>query len=179
MAEKFELPPWGSKGAVNRAGEAIRNDALTDDHVATLEAWRFAHRNVIHTFEALLRARAKSQQNVQVAQRLKRSRTIVDKLSRLPKMALARMDDVAGCRVIFPDTKSLHEFRARIHGARFKHELKNEKSKYDYIERPTERGYRGIHDVYECRAATGKPATHNGLLIEIQYRTAVHGRRDA
>ncbi len=129
-----------------------------------------AHRDVIHTFEALLRARAKSQTDVQVAQRLKRRRTIVDKLSRYPKMKLSRMDDVAGCRVIFPNVESLHKFRDNVHRARFKHVLKNEKKKYDYIEKPTERGYRGIHDIYEYH---GNRPKCNGLLIEIQYRTTV------
>jgi putative GTP pyrophosphokinase len=45
--------------------------------------------------------------------------------------------------------------------------------KYDYIERPTDRGYRGIHDIYEYRGRKGKSTKCDGLLIEIQYRTNV------
>jgi putative GTP pyrophosphokinase len=175
MAKKIELPHWVSKGAINRAGEAIRNQTLTLDQTVILESWRIAHRTVIHTFEALLRARAKKNQDVKIAQRLKRRTTIVDKLSRLPKMELARMDDVAGCRLIFPSLEALREFRGKVHQAKFRHILKNEKEKYDYIKTPTNRGYRGIHDVYEFRSKReGKSKKCDGLLIELQYRTNVH-----
>jgi ppGpp synthetase/RelA/SpoT-type nucleotidyltranferase len=170
MTKKSDLPYWGSKGAVNRAGEAIRAKAVTEGHALVLESWRIAHRNVIHTFEALLRARAKNK-DVEVAQRLKRRYTIVDKLSRFPRMELARMDDVAGCRLIFQNIEVLHEFRDKVQRAKFLHVLRNAKDKYDYIEVPTDRGYRGIHDVYEYRAKKGKSKRYNGLLIEIQYRT--------
>jgi hypothetical protein len=106
MAKKVELPHWGSKGAINRAGDALRHQSLGDGQTRALESWRMAHRGVIHTFEALLRARAKNK-DVEVAQRLKRRSTIVDKLSRYPNMQLARMDDVAGCRLIFPTIEAL------------------------------------------------------------------------
>jgi ppGpp synthetase/RelA/SpoT-type nucleotidyltranferase len=173
MGKKASVPPWVSKGAVNRAGDALRAKKLTADHRAVLESWRFAHTHVINTFQALLRARARTQnKKIQVAQRLKRRRTIVDKLSRYPRMELSRMDDVAGCRLIFPTIEGLKAFRDRLHRAKFKHVLKNAKEKYDYILKPTPRGYRGIHDIYECRAG-GKSTIHNGLLIEIQYRTRI------
>lgn len=163
-------PSWGSKGAVNRAGAALREKALTPAQTSTLELWRMEHRGVIHSFEALLRARAKPK-SVEVAQRLKRRYTIFDKLHRFPKMSLARMDDVAGCRLIFPTLSDLHEFRDNMRSAKFSHILKNTEEKYDYITVPTDRGYRGIHDVYEFRARGNKGDTRNGLLIEIQYRT--------
>jgi ppGpp synthetase/RelA/SpoT-type nucleotidyltranferase len=173
MAKKNSLPHWGSKGAVNRAGASLRRGDLLDGQSTTLESWRMAHRDVIHTFEALLRARAKNHPDMQVAQRLKRRRTIIDKLSRFPKMELARMDDVAGCRLIFPSIAAMHSFRDKVHRAKFKHILKNDKRKYDYIVKPTDRGYRGIHDIYEYRARKGKSTKCNGLLVEIQYRTKV------
>lgn len=173
MANNSPGRQWESKGAVNRAGEAIRASAVTDRQAVILESWRMAHRQVIHTFEALLRARVKKRDDIEVAQRLKRRFTIVDKLSRYPGMQLARMDDIAGCRLIFPDVESLLKFRDAVHRAKFNHVLKNEKPKYDYIEHPTDRGYRGIHDVYEYRARKGRSTACNGLLIEIQYRTRV------
>lgn len=163
-------PLWGSKGAVNRAGTALREKTLTPAQTQTLEFWRIDHRGVIHSFEALLRARAKGK-SVEVAQRLKRRHTIFDKLHRFPKMNLARMDDVAGCRLIFPSISDLHEFRNNMRSAKFSHILKNTEEKYDYITNPTDRGYRGIHDVYEFRARGNRGDKRNGLLIEIQYRT--------
>jgi putative GTP pyrophosphokinase len=117
-------------------------------------------------WEAVLQGRT-----IQVAQRLKRRHTIIDKLARQPGMQLARMDDIAGCRLIFSDMESLYNFRKHMYRAKFNHVLKNKSDKYDYIERPTERGYRGIHDVYEYRARKGGSTGCNGLLIEIQYRT--------
>ena len=131
MAKKTELPHWGSKGAVNRAGEALRTSTLGPGQAQTLESWRMAHRDVINTFQALLRGRAKNL-DIAVAQRLKRRVTIVDKLSRQPGMQLARMDDIAGCRLIFSDINALHDFRESLHSANLKHVLKNEKDKYNY-----------------------------------------------
>lgn len=125
MAKITGISHWGSKGAINRAGDAIRRAAVSDRDAIALELWRMAHRDVIHVFEATLRARARDQ-DVQVAQRLKRRRTIVDKLARYPRMQLARMDDVAGCRLIFPSIEALHAFRDSLHKARFNHVLKNE-----------------------------------------------------
>jgi hypothetical protein len=173
MANETDLPHWGSKGAINRAGDALRAGKLEPGQADILESWRMAHRDVINSFQSLLRARAKNL-DVQVAQRLKRRSTIIDKLSRHDGMQLARMDDVAGCRLIFPNIKALNEFRTKLHHAKFKHIRKNEKDKYNYIEKPSDRGYRGIHDIYEHRSKSknGNPKC-DGLLIEIQYRTVV------
>ena len=173
MSNKTDLPHWESKGAINRAGDALRARKLGPGQSDILKSWRMAHRDVINSFQSLLRARAKNL-DVQVAQRLKRRSTIIDKLSRHDGMQLARMDDVAGCRLIFPSVKALHEFRSKLHHAKFKHIRKNEKDKYNYIETPSDRGYRGIHDIYEHRSKSkkGNPKC-DGLLIEIQYRTNI------
>jgi ppGpp synthetase/RelA/SpoT-type nucleotidyltranferase len=163
---------WGSKGAINRAGEALRTRSWSStDQVLALEAWRLAHKDVINSFQSLLRQRAARDQDIEVAQRLKRRATILDKLHRYPNMQLARMDDIAGCRLIFPSIAALINFREELHRAKFNHVRKNDVSKYDYITTPTDRGYRGIHDVYEYRALPHRSKTCNGLLIELQYRT--------
>src|SRR5687767_3805814 len=102
--------PGGSKSRVNRAGEGVRAGNPTDDDLNVIEEWRAAHRGVLNTFQAILRNRTRGS-DVIVAQRHKRKRTIFDKLARLPGMQLARMDDVAGCRLIFADIKTLYSFR--------------------------------------------------------------------
>ena len=164
-------PPWGSKGLINRAGDALRaRRELTQDELAAIEAWRAGHKNVLNTFQASLRTRAKGS-GVQVAQRLKRRSTIMDKLSREPKMQLARMDDVAGCRLIFPDIPTLERFRTEFLKAGFKHRVKNTIDKYDYINRPKASGYRGIHDIYEYNPKSKQGKPFSGLLMELQYRT--------
>jgi putative GTP pyrophosphokinase len=162
---------WGSKNKINMAGAALRVRALTDAQAQSLEQWRLAHKPVINSFQSLLRQRARGD-GIEVAQRLKRRITIVDKLHRHPKMKLSRMDDVAGCRLIFPNLATLADFRASMHSAKFNHVLKNDANKYDYVSSPQETGYRGIHDIYEYQVRGGSSES-DGLLIEIQYRTQV------
>lgn len=162
--------PGGSKQRVNRAGDAVRNGVATDEDVSAIDEWRAAHRAVLNTFQAILRNRTRGTE-IYVAQRHKRKRTIYDKLGRLPGMQLARMDDVAGCRLIFRTIEELYEFRRQIHAARFKHQLRNDKDKYDYIKVPKSTGYRGVHDVYSYDVSSAHGRHFRGLLLELQYRT--------
>lgn len=164
--------PGGSKSRVSRAGNAVRNNNQTAEDLAVIELWRAAHRAVLNTFQAILRTRLRGR-NVIVAQRHKRKNTIFDKLQRLPAMQLARMDDVAGCRLIFRNIKELHHFRLELHSARFNHKMRNAPEKYDYITHPKRTGYRGIHDIYEYDVNSESGKDLKGLYIEIQYRTLV------
>lgn len=169
MIESF---PGGSKKRVNRAGENVRNRNVSPRDLRVIEEWRAAHRAVLNTFQATLRGRTRYL-DVTVAQRHKRRRTIFDKLLRFPKMKLVRMDDVAGCRLIFESIEALYQFRKEFHRARFNHKLRNDPDRYDYIKNPKDTGYRGVHDVYEydVRSRTGQQ--YAGLYVEIQYRTLV------
>jgi putative GTP pyrophosphokinase len=164
--------PGGSKSRVNKAGERIRAHDPNPEDLRVIEEWRSAHRAVLNTFQAILRERARGK-NVTVAQRHKRKRTIFDKLERLPKMELSRMDDVAGCRLIFRKVRDLYAFRKEFHAARFNHKLRNSIDKYDYLKRPKRTGYRGIHDVYEYDVNSEVGKSLAGLYVEIQYRTLV------
>jgi putative GTP pyrophosphokinase len=164
--------PGGSRSRVNRAGDNVRNNTATQEDLKVIEEWRAAHRGVLNTFQAILRTRTKGT-NVTVAQRHKRKNTIFDKLQRLPKMQLARMDDVAGCRLIFKNIKELNKFRDTFHKAKFNHKRRNDPNKYNYIETPKGTGYRGIHDVYEYDVNSESGKSLAGLYIEIQYRTLV------
>ncbi len=164
--------PGGSKSKVNEAGARVRAGTFNYDDLKTIEEWRASHRAVLNTFQAILRTRTKNTKVI-VAQRHKRRNTIIGKLKRYPKMQLARMDDVAGCRVIFPSLKELNEFRSKIHKARFKHKRKNDPNKYNYILNPKKTGYRGIHDVYSYDVNSASGRNLKGLLVEIQYRTKV------
>lgn len=145
--------------------------ATTQDF-KVIDEWREAHRRVLNTFQAILRTRTRNQE-ITVAQRHKRRATITDKLKRLPRMNLSRMDDVAGCRVIFGTIRQLRQFRQSLHRARFKHERKNDADKYDYIKRPKSSGYRGVHDVYSYDVNSDAGKNFKGLLVEIQYRTLI------
>ncbi|NTS31241.1 RelA/SpoT domain-containing protein [Phyllobacterium sp. BT25] len=177
--------PGGSKKNVTRSGDIVRDRVKNTEPdwviepgkvIAFWEArgviddWRAAHRHILNTFQAFLRNRTRGTKIV-VAQRHKRLKTIIDKLQRFPTMQLARMDDVAGCRLIFPTVEELYVFREQIHAARIQHRRKNDVDKYDYIKSPKSTGYRGIHDVYEYNARSTLGAPYKGLLIELQYRT--------
>lgn len=164
--------PGGSKSRVNRAGENIRKGTQTHSDLKVIEEWRGSHRAVLNTFQAILRMRTRNQQ-ITVAQRHKRRTTIYDKLSRHPEMQLARMDDVAGCRLIFKNITSLYKFRDVFLKAHFHHKRKNELHKYDYIKKPKSSGYRGIHDVYSYDVNSVSGSHLKGLLVEIQYRTII------
>jgi len=89
-------------------------------------------------------------------------------------MQLHRMDDVAGCRLIFNSIDELYQFRYEFHKAHFNHRRKNDDDKYDYIKFPNKNtGYRGVHDVYEYNVNSQYSEFYRGLMIEIQYRTRV------
>lgn len=171
MAQQPEYP-GGSKKRVSKAGDNVRNDTASREDLDAIEAWRAAHRGVLNTFQAILRTRTKAT-NITVAQRHKRKNTIFNKLKRLPGMKLARMDDVAGCRLIFNTIDELNSFREKFHKARFKHKRRNDEQKYNYIINPKATGYRGIHDVYEYDVNSIAGQNLAGLYIEIQYRTLV------
>src|SRR5215207_3906826 len=72
------------------------------------------------TFNVALRRRARGN-DIVVAQRLKRRKTIFDKLRREPNMQLSTMQDVAGARVIFKNIDDLMAFRAALHSAKVDH----------------------------------------------------------
>lgn len=164
--------PGGSKKRVTNAGNRFRNNNPSEEDLQVFEEWRSAHRAVLNTFQAILRIRTKGQQ-ITVAQRHKRKSTILNKLKRFPEMQLARMDDIAGCRLIFQNINDLYLFRENFHKARVNHVLKNEINKYDYIKNPKNTGYRGIHDIYEYNVKSIQGKSLKGLNIEIQYRTLI------
>ena len=172
MSDEKQKFPGGSRSRVNRAGANVRSGSPTPEDLQAIDEWRAAHRAVLNTFQAVLRTRTKGKK-ITVAQRHKRKKTIFDKLSRLPKMELARMDDVAGCRLIFSSIDQLNSFRREFHCARFNHKRRNDVDKYNYIKSPKKTGYRGVHDVYEydVNSVVGKDL--KGLFLEIQYRTLV------
>jgi len=164
--------PGGSRSRVNLAGNNIRNQSYTTEDLLVVEYWRAAHRAVLNTFQAILRNRTRTK-DVVVAQRHKRRSTIFGKLDRYPDMQLSRMDDVAGCRLIFSDINMLYSFRENFHKAQFHHKRRNEVDKYDYIKNPKSTGYRGIHDIYmyDVNSVIGRHL--KGLMVEVQYRTKI------
>uniref|UniRef100_UPI0040477723 hypothetical protein n=1 Tax=Yoonia sp. TaxID=2212373 RepID=UPI0040477723 len=155
---------------IRSSGKRIVKGRGTNEDNIVLENFRASHAYILNTFQANIRNHSKGIAS-SVGQRLKRRNTILDKLLREPNMPLSAMHDIAGCRMIFPDLGSLNEARSSMHAARWKHSLTHDFDRYNYINRPKDTGYRGIHDVYEYEVNSigGKP--WNGLKLEIQYRT--------
>lgn len=97
--------------------------------------------------------------DAQVSQRLKRMTTILDKVVREPTLALDRMQDIGGCRVVVPDLVSVYQLAARVEETRGRKLIDS----VDYVENPRSSGYRGVHLVAEY-GRDPRP-------IEIQIRT--------
>ena len=168
--------PKYSKNKVNDVAkkivESLQNNVPLDKFdEEIIENWRAAHTHVLNTWQKIFSRRI-NPKSIVFAQRLKRKNTIYDKIKRFPKMNLARMHDIAGCRLIFKTIKDLENFKTELHKAKFHHFRKEEECK-NYIKSPKESGYRGMHDVYVYKSRKGKGCSQNwdGLLIEIQYRT--------
>lgn len=168
--EQFVVP---SKKLVRRAGDVLagRSDSMPlHDAMDILSCWRSLHTYPINTLQAYLRGVLKRNKFTGhiVAQRLKRTPSIVQKLSRFPGMALDRMQDIGGLRVIVSsvaDVKRLHNLI--ISSKRIKHQL--ELPAHDYIAVPKSDGYRSLHQVLKFQNfAHGEL---NGLRLEIQIRT--------
>lgn len=174
----YESPRY-SKGRVDRAGDRIGGPDEQFEDLIVLENWRASHANILNTFKTILYNKAKGFESIEIVQRLKRRPTIIDKLKRESGMKLSRMHDIAGCRVIFQNIADLEKFRSSMHAGRFDHERRGaDDDRWNYIERPKQSGYRGIHDVYKYhvepkKGRAGDEQPWNRMLVEIQYRTKV------
>ena len=166
------VSPKFSKSRVNKAGHAIGSGTATPQDIEVMENWRASHAYILNTFQATLRNRSRDT-NAAVGTRLKRRATIENKVRRYADMQLARMHDIAGCRIIFDSIEELLQFRNELHSARFNHKRRGAENeeRWNYLVHPKLDGYRGIHEVYEYDVKSEGGKTWNGLNIEIQFRT--------
>lgn len=166
-------PP--SKSQIDRAGNVLRRHALGEpvspgEVARCLELvrdFRAAHGYPLANVRSGLVHHARKAVGgtgwFDLSQRLKQQATIVDKLVRFPKTNLARMQDVAGCRVVLTDQeavdRAIGSLVARNHktGARHWDIVKID----DYVLNQRSDGYRAKHVIVRKL----------GRLIEIQFRT--------
>ena len=178
IKDRRQIYPLYSKQKVNNSANNIgidmreHNGIISAEDEKVVENWRASHTHILNTWQVVLRNRIKGN-GVIFAQRLKRKNTIYDKLKRFPDMQLARMHDIAGCRLIFKNEEEMMEYIKKLHEANGFHHIRKEGQYKDYITHPKDSGYRGIHDVYAYQSKKGKDRSNkwDGLLIEIQYRT--------
>ena len=184
----YPTPPR-SKRAVKQAGKAIANKLATTADIELVDQWRASHGYVINTFQAWLKYHLKkSGVEAEFAQRLKRRKTVEEKLQRItpegnPLISdITSMQDFAGCRLIFNSIEDIRIFRRHLHDPKtlrnVNHKSKHSFEKYDYMENPKKTGYRGIHDIFLHFPSAHirgdeKSKPWQVLLIEIQYRTRV------
>lgn len=164
-----------SKSQLKKVGEKLRHGIqLSNDEERILAEFRVGHRSIIESFrnrhKTILEKSQWKNKGILFASRLKKRQTLIHKLaSRQQQMDLSRMNDIAGCRLIFLTIDDLQTYRTK-----FIDRLQNnthfsklyDNSQYDYIAKPRSTGYRSIHDVYEEISDDVVKAK-----IEVQYRT--------
>lgn len=101
-----------------------------------------------------------------VTQRHKRVERIVQKLARPNSTSLPRMQDIAGVRAVVDDLDDLRRLEDHVRARWSQGESATAGvivDDADYITRPRASGYRAVHLI----------VNYNGLLVELQLRTAV------
>lgn len=166
----FPVPEY-SRSKVNRAGQILISDESSQADIEwallVLNNWRACHGYPINTFQATLRGRLEGvDENALVAQRLKRSPSILLKLKRNPSMDLARMQDIGGLRAIVRNQQRVERLAEMYRKGGFKHELVGEKN---YILTPKPDGYRSIHLIFKYK--NERATAYEGLQLELQIRT--------
>lgn len=161
-----------SKNKIKRAGKILADkDSYSTGEVLEaeklLQYWRILHEEIMTEFHNIVFKEAKEIDSfATIAQRVKRSESIVAKLRRQTSNQLTTMQDIAGIRAIMPDLNNAQLLRERLKGIGEQHEFRT----YDnYITNPKESGYRSIHLVYKYANSSNHQV--NGLMIEIQIRT--------
>jgi len=163
------MPP--SKTQVNKAGKLLRNwfsgrsvllspsetDHAFDVITAYRRQWVDPPRPYTTLYARLFeQAREAGPEHV-VGRRLKRVDRIVRKLVRHPRMALTKMEDIAGCRLVVPDLPAL-ELATELMSDRWAGQIARVR---DYVSSPKATGYRAVH----------LTVISHGLPVEVQLRT--------
>ena len=157
---------------MNRAGDVLASDVSEfseewREAIRVLANWRGCHAYPINTFQATLRLKLKQvDTNALVAQRLKRTPSIIAKLQRFSGMQLSRMQDIGGLRAVLGDMGQVRSILDAYEHASFQHERMPAK---DYIAQPKADGYRSVHLIF--RYKNDRAPEYNGLSLEMQFRT--------
>lgn len=155
-----------SKSKIDKAGELLKDRTTTDENIikslAILSNWRGVHAEPLNTFAKVLKMRSqKIDKDVIVAQRLKRTPSILIKLKNHKTMRLSAMQDIGGLRAVVETSAMVSQLLSLYKKSKSKHSLF---SLDDYIQIPKQDGYRGIHLVYKIKRTPS-------LFIEIQLRS--------
>lgn len=160
-----------SRAAVDRAGRVLIDKEATpdasDNAFDVLANWRSSHAFPLNTITMDLRQRVnRVLPTALVVQRLKRTRSILAKLSKESSMRLTQMQDIGGCRAVVETLDEIYKLRDAYRRSKSLHEFVAED---DYIQRPKISGYRSLHLVYRFKSRSHPE--YDKLLFEIQLRT--------
>lgn len=164
-----------SKNQIRKAGDVLAGRDFTmsiEDAYEIMNNWRAFHNHPLNTMQMNLRQISQRySKNFLVAQRLKRSESIINKLRILPKMPLSNMQDIAGCRVVVSTMKEVNSIVEHFHSrSRMQHERVKTTN---YIEQPKPSGYRSVHVIYKYKSNNKRTEQYNGIPVEMQIRTTI------
>lgn len=163
--------PLFSRNQVDRAGFAISgkiDNVDLDWAIEVINNWRSSHSYPLINFHINLRQKVRNIQNeIIVAQRIKRIESIVAKLQKYSTQ-LTQMQDIGGCRAVLNSPSKVNDLLASYKRSRFNHTLKSQK---DYISDPKADGYRGHHLIFQYQSLPNQITSYDKLRIEIQIRT--------
>lgn len=164
--------PSHSKKSIKRAGESLAREALEPGFLSEAEKqdawqkvghWRTAHMEPLKTTLAHIDETCEKRFDYVLVSRLKRAKTIIDKLNRSGySFTLTSLRDIAGCRIIVNSIDEVQELSSLL--AQSEMCVKE----LDYIRYPKDSGYRGFHVVYRLGAPT---YGYDKLSVEIQIRS--------
>ena len=124
-----------TKSQAKKAGKVYtdKNASIDEKEKALniINNWRASHSFPLQVLYVHLRRI--SNDNVVVAQRLKRLHSITQKLIRFPNMSLTSMQDIGGCRIIVNSINEVYSTINQLKKSSMRHKLKEE---YDYLKNP-------------------------------------------
>ncbi|MEZ4871825.1 MAG: RelA/SpoT domain-containing protein [Bdellovibrionales bacterium] len=155
-----------SKTKIDNAGELLKGEHKSSKQIGealeVLSNWRTYHAIPLNSFAQVLKKRAREVNiGAVIAQRLKRTPSILLKLKNHKTMRLSTMQDIGGVRAILDSVDEVYSLLFLYKKSRSKHQLF---SLNDYIETPKSDGYRSIHLVYKLKKTPS-------IFLEIQIRS--------
>lgn len=155
-----------SKSKIDKAGEVIKSEMASAKEINQaldiLSNWRDVHAMPLDTFTKVLKTRIqKINPSAIIAQRLKRTPSILLKLTNHKTMRLSTMQDIGGVRAILDTNKKVYELLDLYKKSKSKHTMF---AMNDFIEAPKKDGYRGIHLIYKLERTPQ-------VFLEIQLRS--------
>lgn len=171
-------PLTTSKKAIDRAADSIRHGINGDERlqaIKVIQSYREYHLYPLMLLKNhLVRTSSKVSGKINVARRLKRLSTIIDKLERETldgqsknAIKLTRMQDIAGCRAIVKDINRLKDLKNRLERSTSVHKIIKVR---DYLT-PKDSGYSGVHLIYSCFEGQEQPHEWKKAKVEVQLRT--------